>query len=138
MGADRAVAPGPDAEAGWAPAGPREVIGAIAYKFRTGTQWARLPERHGNWRGVCDRLRMWARRRHVGAGVHRSGGSGRRGGRRQPGRVRGLRHRARSPARCRGPRKGARPASRTITPSAGLAADGPRGSTSRPTAGAGR
>ncbi|MFI9772884.1 IS5 family transposase [Streptomyces sp. NPDC052415] len=38
----------------------REVIDAIAYKFRTGTQWVHLPERYGNWRGVYNRLRMWA------------------------------------------------------------------------------
>jgi transposase len=38
----------------------REVIDAIAFKFRTGTQWVHLPEEYGNWRGVCNRLRMWA------------------------------------------------------------------------------
>ncbi|MFD5518802.1 IS5 family transposase [Streptomyces sp. NPDC127066] len=38
----------------------REVIDAIAFKFQTGTQWVHLPEKHGNWRGVCNRLRMWA------------------------------------------------------------------------------
>lgn len=36
------------------------MIDAIAFKFQTGTQWARLPERYGNWRGVYNRLRMWA------------------------------------------------------------------------------
>ncbi len=36
------------------------VIDAIAFKFRTGTQWVRLPEKYGNWRGVYNRLRMWA------------------------------------------------------------------------------
>jgi transposase len=39
--------------------GHREVIGAIAYKFQTGTQWMYLPERYGNWRGVRNRLRRW-------------------------------------------------------------------------------
>ncbi|WP_079165512.1 IS5 family transposase [Streptomyces sp. NRRL S-31] len=29
-------------------------------KFQTGTRWMHLPERYGNWRGVCNRLRMWA------------------------------------------------------------------------------
>ncbi len=29
-------------------------------KFRTGSQWVHLPERYGNWRGVYNRLRMWA------------------------------------------------------------------------------
>ncbi|WP_436843176.1 IS5 family transposase [Streptomyces venezuelae] len=38
----------------------REVIDAIAYKFQTGTQWVHLPEKFGNWRGVYNRLRMWA------------------------------------------------------------------------------
>ncbi|MEU0144236.1 IS5 family transposase [Streptomyces albidoflavus] len=37
-----------------------EVVDAIAYKFRTGTRWVHLPERYGNWRGVYNRLRMWA------------------------------------------------------------------------------
>ncbi|AIV38577.1 transposase [Streptomyces sp. CCM_MD2014] len=36
------------------------MIDAIAYKFRTGTQWVHLPEKYGNWRGVYNRLRMWA------------------------------------------------------------------------------
>lgn len=36
------------------------MIDAIAFKFQTGTQWVRLPERYGNWRGVYNRLRMWA------------------------------------------------------------------------------
>lgn len=36
------------------------MIDAIAFKFQTGTQWVHLPERFGNWRGVCNRLRMWA------------------------------------------------------------------------------
>lgn len=38
----------------------RQVIDAIAFKFQTGTQWVHLPERYGNWRGVYNRLRMWA------------------------------------------------------------------------------
>ncbi|WP_238783174.1 IS5 family transposase [Streptomyces monomycini] len=38
----------------------RVVIDAIAVKFQTGTQWVHLPEKYGNWRGVCNRLRMWA------------------------------------------------------------------------------
>ncbi|MYW15674.1 IS5 family transposase [Streptomyces sp. SID2955] len=38
----------------------REVIDAIAFKFRTGTQWVHLPEKYGNWRGVYNRLRMRA------------------------------------------------------------------------------
>ncbi|MEU7087205.1 transposase [Streptomyces achromogenes] len=38
----------------------REVIDAITFESQTGTQWVYLPERCGNWRGVCNRLRMWA------------------------------------------------------------------------------
>ncbi|WP_432215538.1 IS5 family transposase [Streptomyces subrutilus] len=38
----------------------RQVIDAIAFKFQTGSQWVHLPERYGNWRGVYNRLRMWA------------------------------------------------------------------------------
>ncbi|AYC39703.1 transposase [Streptomyces griseorubiginosus] len=36
------------------------MIDAIAFKFQTGTQWVHLPEKFGNWRGVYNRLRMWA------------------------------------------------------------------------------
>jgi transposase len=36
------------------------VIDAIAFKLKTGTQWVRLPDKYGNWRGVYNRLRMWA------------------------------------------------------------------------------
>ena len=60
MGADRAVAPRPDAETGGRWRDHREVIDAIAFKFQTGTQWVHLPEKYGNWRGVYNRLRMWA------------------------------------------------------------------------------
>lgn len=36
------------------------MIDAIAFKFRTGTQWVHLPEKYGNGRGICNRLRKWA------------------------------------------------------------------------------
>ncbi|GGU87436.1 hypothetical protein GCM10010211_62140 [Streptomyces albospinus] len=36
------------------------MIDAIAFTFQTGTQWVDLPEKYGNWRGVYNRLRMWA------------------------------------------------------------------------------
>lgn len=36
------------------------MIDAIAFKFQTGTQWVHLPEKYGNWRGIHNRLRMWA------------------------------------------------------------------------------
>ncbi|UYB38759.1 transposase [Streptomyces sp. Je 1-4] len=38
----------------------REEIDAIVFRFRTGTQGVHLPDRYGNWRGVYNRLRMWA------------------------------------------------------------------------------
>ncbi|MEU6935215.1 IS5 family transposase [Streptomyces rubiginosohelvolus] len=38
----------------------RVVIDAIAWRFQTGSPWVHLPERYGNWRGVYNRLRMWA------------------------------------------------------------------------------
>ncbi|MGV9887228.1 transposase [Streptomyces sp. NPDC003395] len=70
----------------------REVIDAIAYKFQTGTQWMHLPEKYGNWRGVYNRLRMWAAdgtwERVLGAD-----GPGRRGGRPELGGLGGLHHR---------------------------------------------
>ncbi|MFD8049525.1 transposase [Streptomyces chartreusis] len=28
--------------------------------FQTGTPWVHLPKRYGNWRGIYNRLRMWA------------------------------------------------------------------------------
>ncbi|WP_442785479.1 transposase [Actinacidiphila sp. DG2A-62] len=36
----------------------REVLDAIAFKSRTATEWAHLPEKYGNWRGVFNRPRM--------------------------------------------------------------------------------
>ncbi|MER6082431.1 transposase [Streptomyces sp. NPDC001833] len=36
----------------------RKVIDAIAWKSQTGAQWVQLPEKYGNWRGVCNRMRM--------------------------------------------------------------------------------
>lgn len=36
------------------------MIDAVAFMFRTGSQWVYLPERYGNRRGVCSRLLMWA------------------------------------------------------------------------------
>ncbi|MEI5098435.1 transposase [Streptomyces sp. PmtG] len=38
----------------------REAIDAIAFKFQAGTPWVYLPEKNGSWRGVYNRLRMWA------------------------------------------------------------------------------
>jgi transposase len=76
VGTDRAVAPGPDADAGGRWRDHREVIDAIAFKFQTGTQWVHLPEKYGNWRGVYNRLRMWAFD-GTWERVHRSDGPGR-------------------------------------------------------------
>ncbi|MFD7886559.1 IS5 family transposase [Streptomyces bauhiniae] len=38
----------------------RQVIDAIAFKYRTGTPWMDLPEHFGSWKGVHNRLRKWA------------------------------------------------------------------------------
>ncbi|MFD7771302.1 IS5 family transposase [Streptomyces sp. NPDC059787] len=38
----------------------RQVIGAIAFKYRTGTPWMDLPEHFGSWKGAHNRLRKWA------------------------------------------------------------------------------
>ncbi len=38
----------------------RQVIDAIAFKYRTGTPWMDLPERLGSWKGAHNRLRKWA------------------------------------------------------------------------------
>ncbi len=36
------------------------MIDAIAFKYRTGTPWADLPEHLGSWKGAHNRLRNWA------------------------------------------------------------------------------
>lgn len=36
------------------------MIDAIAFKYRTGTPWMDLPEQFGSWKGVHNRLRIWA------------------------------------------------------------------------------
>lgn len=59
MGAERAVVTGPAAQAGGRWRDHREVIGAVAFKFQSGTQWVHLPEKYGNWRGAYNRLGMW-------------------------------------------------------------------------------
>ncbi|MFH8624157.1 IS5 family transposase [Streptomyces vietnamensis] len=38
----------------------RQVIDAIAFKYRTGTPWMDLPEHFGSWKGAHNRLRKWA------------------------------------------------------------------------------
>ncbi|MFG2233626.1 transposase [Streptomyces sp. NPDC048723] len=38
----------------------RQVIDAIAFKYRTGTPCMDLPEQFGSWKGVHHRLRVWA------------------------------------------------------------------------------
>ncbi|GCD96097.1 transposase [Embleya hyalina] len=38
----------------------REVIDAIAFKFRAGTPWMDLPSEFGSWKGAHNRLRRWA------------------------------------------------------------------------------
>ncbi|MFJ5115968.1 IS5 family transposase [Streptomyces sp. NPDC088551] len=102
----------------------REVIDAIAWKFRTGSQWVHPPEKYGNWRGVCDRLRMWAvdgtwerlftalmARADADEDLNRAVS------------VDSTIVRAHQHAAGARKKKGPRPASRTIMPSAGPAAD---------------
>ncbi|WP_405499630.1 IS5 family transposase [Streptomyces anulatus] len=38
----------------------RQVLDAIAFKYRTGTPWIDLPKHFGSWKGVHNRLRTWA------------------------------------------------------------------------------
>ncbi|MEU2237269.1 transposase [Streptomyces vietnamensis] len=38
----------------------RQVIDAIAFKYRTGTPWMDLPEHFGSWKRAHNRLRKWA------------------------------------------------------------------------------
>ncbi len=38
----------------------RQVIDAIAFKYRTGRPWMNLPEHFGSWKGAHNQLRMWA------------------------------------------------------------------------------
>ncbi|MCX5381577.1 IS5 family transposase [Streptomyces sp. NBC_00091] len=38
----------------------RQVIDAIAFKYRTGIPWTDLPEHFGSWKGAHNRLRKWA------------------------------------------------------------------------------
>ncbi|MFE4911095.1 transposase [Streptomyces sp. NPDC056652] len=107
MGADRAVASGPDTERGGRWRDHREVIDAIAWKFQTGAQWVQLPERYGNWRGVYNRLRMWSAdgtwERFFTELVHRACGTGRRRRGAELGRLGGLHDRASPSARGRSP-----------------------------------
>ncbi|MFD9244198.1 IS5 family transposase, partial [Streptomyces sp. NPDC059556] len=38
----------------------RQVIDAIAWKYRTGSPWMDLPAEFGSWKGAYSRLRNWA------------------------------------------------------------------------------
>ncbi|MGW6984862.1 transposase [Streptomyces sp. NPDC054932] len=38
----------------------RQVIDAIASKYRSGTPWMDLPAHFGSWKGAHNRLRKWA------------------------------------------------------------------------------
>lgn len=84
----------------------REVIGAIAFKYRTGMPWMGLPERFGSWRGVRNRLRKWAAdgtwEKVVTSLLAQADAGGPGLGRRGP-----FHGRACAPARRRGPSKGA-------------------------------
>ncbi|MFD0369802.1 IS5 family transposase [Streptomyces sp. NPDC127114] len=84
----------------------REVIDAIAWNFQTGSQWVHLPETYGNWRGVYNRLRMWAID-GTWERVFTTLVAGRRRRRPQLDRLGRLDRRAGTPARGWGPQKGA-------------------------------
>ncbi|WP_443055743.1 transposase [Streptomyces sp. NBC_00690] len=55
----------------------RQVIDAIAFKFRTGNPRMDLPEHFGSWKGAHNRLRKWAADGTLGACVHRPARPGR-------------------------------------------------------------
>ncbi|MFG3431036.1 transposase [Streptomyces californicus] len=57
----------------------RQVIDAIAFKYRTGTPWMDLPDHFASWKGAHNRLRKWAAGRGLGEGLHRAARPGRRG-----------------------------------------------------------
>ena len=38
----------------------RQVIEAIAWKYRTGSPWRELPERYGPWQTAYERLTRWS------------------------------------------------------------------------------
>ncbi|GGW57037.1 hypothetical protein GCM10010503_37920 [Streptomyces lucensis JCM 4490] len=38
----------------------RQLIDAIAFKYRTDTPWVDLPEHFGLWKAAHNRLRKWA------------------------------------------------------------------------------
>ncbi|MFI1839081.1 IS5 family transposase [Streptomyces olivaceoviridis] len=85
----------------------RQVIDAIAFKYRTGTPWTDLPERFGSWKGAHNRLRKWAAdgtwERVFPALLAEADAEGDLG----VGHRGRLHDRASSPARGRGPSKGA-------------------------------
>ncbi|MFJ9417259.1 transposase [Streptomyces sp. NPDC101227] len=58
----------------------REMIDATAFKFRTGSQWGRLPEKYGNRQleSCLQPARGAGRRRHLRGRVHRAECPGRR------------------------------------------------------------
>ncbi|MFF1510798.1 IS5 family transposase [Streptomyces sp. NPDC058326] len=85
----------------------RQVIDAIAFKYRTGTPWMDLPTHFGSWKDRPQPAAEMGRRRHLGEGLHRPARPGRRRRRPRPGRRGRLHRRPGSPARRRGPSKGA-------------------------------
>ncbi|MFJ7961770.1 transposase [Streptomyces sp. NPDC096319] len=54
----------------------RQVIYAIAFKYRTGTPCTELPDYFGSWKGAHNRLRKWASD-DLGEGLYRPAGPGR-------------------------------------------------------------
>ncbi|MFE2023419.1 IS5 family transposase [Streptomyces sp. NPDC059499] len=83
----------------------RQVLDAIAFKYRTGTPWVDLPNHFGSWKGVHNRLRTWAAD-HLGESVHLPAGPSGYFGRLGLGRRGRLHHRPRISARP-GPPEGA-------------------------------
>jgi transposase len=112
----------------------REVIDAITFKFQTGTQWVHLPEKHGTWRGVYNRLPMWAVdgtwERVLTTLMAQADADEDLNWAVSVDSTVVLAHQHAAGA-CK---KGPRPANRTTAPSASPAADCPRRSTSPPTA----
>ncbi|MEU9063633.1 IS5 family transposase [Streptomyces sp. NPDC048430] len=83
----------------------RQVIDAIAFKYRTGIPWMDLPEHFGSWKGVHNRPRKWAADgtwKRIFTTLLAQADAGRSG----LGRRGRLHDRSCSPARGRGPQKG--------------------------------
>ncbi|MGW6709178.1 IS5 family transposase [Streptomyces sp. NPDC054956] len=85
----------------------RQVIDAIAFKYRTGTPWMDLPEQFGSWKGCPQPAAEMGGRRHLRESLHRPARPGRWRRRPRLGRCGRFHDRASTSARRRGPAKGA-------------------------------